>query len=215
MTRSENINELAKALSLFQSELKGAQRNADNPFFQMSYADLGAIWESIRAPLGKSGLSVCQTTEILNERLILNTLLMHSSGQWISSQYPIDPPKRDPQGFGSAMSYARRYTLAAIIGAYQKDDDGEAAVRQEPPPKEKPVAKIDPLDSLRKKLFAVAHDQKYTDDDLKTLVKATYPTVKSRADLSKAQMDFLILYMKENPKDKPTLDDDEKFPFEK
>lgn len=124
--KSEQINELAKALSAAQGAMEGAKKDTVNPFFKSRYADLGSVWEAIRGPLSKNGLSVVQTVD--DTKLI--TTLMHSSGQWIDSSYPISAKDATPQAIGSAMTYARRYALAAIVGVYQTDDDAEAATER-------------------------------------------------------------------------------------
>jgi hypothetical protein len=128
MNKSEQINELAGALAKAQAEIKGALKDAQNPFFKSSYADLASVWDAIRAPLAKHGLSVIQTTDSTEKGMVLVTTLAHASGQWIEGRYPIQPMKNDPQAMGSATTYARRYALAAIVGVAQIDDDGEAAM---------------------------------------------------------------------------------------
>lgn len=127
---SENINELASALSKAQSEMQAAVKDSENPFFKSKYADLGSVWDACRPVLGKNGLCVMQFTEIVNEKLMMVSMLAHSSGQWIKSYLPLNPAKTDAQGIGSAISYMRRYGLSALIGvvADDADDDGEAAV---------------------------------------------------------------------------------------
>lgn len=130
--KSEQINEIAAALSKFQGELKGAVKDSANPFFKSKYADLNSVWESARALLAKNGLSVVQTTDVRDVGLVLETTLMHTSGQWISGIYPLITQKQDPQALGSATTYARRYALSAIIGGYATDDDAEAAVDRTP-----------------------------------------------------------------------------------
>ena len=124
---SENINELASALSKTQKELTNVSKDAENPYFKSHYATLANCWDSIRDALTKNGLSIVQTTDITDKGLILDTTLLHSSGQWMCSSYPVDPIKKDPQGYGSALSYARRYSLAAMIGLAQADDDANEA----------------------------------------------------------------------------------------
>lgn len=127
MERSEQINELAAALSKAQGELKGAKKDSRNPFFKSSYADLASVWDACRDALVHHGLSVTQTTEV-GDLPTLTTTLLHSSGQWISGRLQIKPVKDDSQGMGSAMTYARRYALAAIVGVAAEDDDGEASM---------------------------------------------------------------------------------------
>lgn len=125
--KSDQINELATALAKAQSEMHGAKKDATNPFYKSAYADLGSVWEACREVLTKNGLSVAQVVDTIPSMQVLVTFLLHSSGQWISSAYPLRPVKDDPQGMGSAISYARRYSLAAMVGIYQTDDDAETA----------------------------------------------------------------------------------------
>lgn len=126
--RSENINELAAALAKAQAKITGAVKNAANPHFRSNYANLEAVWDAIREPLTSNGLAAIQTTETSGTgQLELVTTLVHSSGQYIQGRFPIMATKQDPQGLGSATSYARRFALAAIVGVYQTDDDAEAA----------------------------------------------------------------------------------------
>jgi hypothetical protein len=126
--KSEQINELAKALSIAQGAMNGAKKESANPFFKSKYADLGSVWDAIRKPLSDNGLSVVQTVD--GDKLL--TILMHASGQWIDSTYPITAKDNSPQAIGSALTYARRYALAAMVGVYQTDDDAEAATERQP-----------------------------------------------------------------------------------
>lgn len=122
------MSELFTALSQFQSELKPAGKTSSNPFFKSKYADLAAVWNSIREPLAKNGLSIIQTTRISETGPVLVTSLCHKSGQSVSGEYPIKAKDDSPQAIGSAVSYARRYALSAILGVVAEDDDGEAAM---------------------------------------------------------------------------------------
>lgn len=133
--KSEQIGELAKALSSAQSQIRGALKDSSNPFFKSKYADLESCWDAIREPLTKNGLSVTQTFDwIENCGTVLVTTLLHSSGQWISGKMPLVQVKQDPQSTGSATTYMRRYALAAIVGLVQVDDDGEASHGRYSPP---------------------------------------------------------------------------------
>lgn len=125
--QSENINELATALSKAQGEITGALKDSSNPFFKSKYADLAACWDACRTQLSKNGLAVIQTTEPSETGVTVVTLLTHSSGQWIRGRLHMTPKDASPQGIGSAITYARRYALAGIVGLAQVDDDGNAA----------------------------------------------------------------------------------------
>ncbi len=128
--RSENINEIASALVAVQSAIKGAVKGKENPGFKGSrYADLPAVVDACKAELTANKIAYSQVPNFEGETTYLETILMHASGQWISGRYPLRPTKQDPQGMGSALTYARRYSLASMVGvvAEDEDDDGNAA----------------------------------------------------------------------------------------
>lgn len=125
--KSENISELAAALSKAQGQFDHAKKDVSNAFFKSKYADLASCIDAAKTSLAANGLAVVQSTDFDNDRLVLITTLMHSSGQWIDSKYPIKPQKDDPQSMGSATTYARRYAFCAITGIAADDDDGNAA----------------------------------------------------------------------------------------
>lgn len=134
MKMSEKINELATALGKAQGEMKGASKDSANPFFKSKYADLASVWEAIRAPFSKNGLAISQVTSEDEKGLVLTTLLLHSSGEWISGEIRINPVDQKPQTLGSAISYMRRYALSAMAGVYAEDDDGNLASGKMVPP---------------------------------------------------------------------------------
>jgi hypothetical protein len=123
MNQSEQINELASALAKAQGIIQSASKDGLNPHFKNRYATLDSIWEAIRDPLSKNGLAVTQSMISEGDMLYLTTTLMHSSGQWIKSTMPLINNKATPQALGSACTYMRRYSLAAIVGATSGDDD--------------------------------------------------------------------------------------------
>lgn len=129
MKKSEIICDLAKALAQVQASLVPAKRDSTNPYFNSTYADLSSVWESCRETLAKNGLCVIQGNSVGAEKtLIVETILIHESGQWVQSELCLPLSKADPQGVGSAMTYGRRYGLAAIVGIVADvDDDGNAA----------------------------------------------------------------------------------------
>ena len=118
------------ALSAFQGDLMPAKKTEENPFFGMKYASLASVWDAVRKPLAENGLSVTQTLGndlVKNDILIVETTLLHKSGEWLASKLAITLTKQDPQAIGSAISYARRYSLSAILGVAAEDDDAESA----------------------------------------------------------------------------------------
>jgi hypothetical protein len=191
---SASIAELAKALCEVQKTELFALTTSNNPFFKSKYADLSSVWDAIRKPLTDNGLSVVQTTEPIEDAVIIITTLLHSSGEWIRGRLMMKPDKMTPQGFGSAITYGRRYALAAIVGISPEDDDGEKAMGREkrrqsvqkPPPKEgdpeiKPVDDVCDKISRMKVLATLQNKQRawfdsdksdYTDEEVKRINKA-------------------------------------------
>lgn len=119
---SHEISDLAKALVKAQGAMTSAKMDGSNPHFKSSYATLDSIWQAIRKPLCEHGLCVVQS--LLPDNTLVTTLL-HESGQWVRSYQRLNPVQNSPQGIGSALTYGRRYSLAAIVGICQADDDGE------------------------------------------------------------------------------------------
>lgn len=125
--KSESIELITKALVKFQSEISGVEMNAINPFYKSKYADLITIIKTAKPILTKNGLAFTQLVNKDETGGVITTMLMHESGQWLAANtnYPINGK---PQEQGSAITYMRRYALAAILGiAADPDDDGEAA----------------------------------------------------------------------------------------
>lgn len=153
MNQSQEVNDLFSALSKAQATIKGALKDSTNPFFKSKYADLESVWDACREPLTAHGLSVIQTTEFSPDAgIYVVTTLGHSSGQWIKGTLPIMAIKQDPQGIGSAITYARRYALAAIVGLVQVDDDGESAMGHVKGASDQPMADGGGLGSVSYKI---------------------------------------------------------------
>jgi CHAT domain-containing protein len=141
MEKSEHIDELAAALAKAQGMMQHASKDAANPFFKSSYATLGSVMDAIRVPFSSNGLSYTQPATTHDDLITVETMLLHSSGQWISSSLRAKPAKSDVQGIGSTISYLKRYGLQAMAGVASEDDDGEAAVGRPQPrtqPKQQP-----------------------------------------------------------------------------
>ena len=128
--KSDTISKIAGALCKAQGELRGVQMNSSNPFFKSKYADLYALIEASFPVLSKYGLSVIQGTRWCNlsNGFYITTTLLHESGEWFKSELrmPVGG-KKDAQAVGGAVTYGRRYGLAAMCGLAQHDDDGNTA----------------------------------------------------------------------------------------
>lgn len=126
--QSEQIDQLATALSKAQSQIQKANKDSVNPYHKSKYADLASVWDACRSALTENGLSVAQITESARPgEIIMITKLLHSSGQWIDSRlsYCINTEAKGNllQSMGAAITYLRRYGLSSIIGVCPADDD--------------------------------------------------------------------------------------------
>lgn len=127
------LGALATALAKAQLAISAAPKTSLNPHFKSRYADLTSIWEACRDALGNHQIAVIQAPNFDHEGAWLETHLIHSSGEFIIGRFPLKPTKPDMQGFGSAISYAKRYSLAAMVGVVsEEDDDGNEASRKTP-----------------------------------------------------------------------------------
>ncbi len=125
---SDQTDKLDAAMAKMQSELKPVIKDSDNPFFKSKYADLASVIEASREALSKNGLSITQwPVHSSDGRLTLVTRIAHG-GQWMKATFSVPVTKQDPQGFGSATTYARRFALMAVLGCAAEDDDGNAAI---------------------------------------------------------------------------------------
>lgn len=128
--KSDSIVKLAAALTAAQAAIQPAIKSSENPHFRSKYADLASIWDACREPLTKNGLSVVQMPVDASEggRVALTTILIHNSGEFISSTVSTKLQQDTAQGVGSALTYLRRYALSAMVGVVaDEDDDGNAA----------------------------------------------------------------------------------------
>jgi hypothetical protein len=205
MQKSESIKELATALSKAQGEMESAKKDTNNPFFKSKYADLASVVAASKEPLTKNGLSIAQVVDINDVgEMILTTILLHSSGEFISGNYPIRPVippiKKEtdvfmaqdstptPQSIGSALMYARRYAYSSIIGLSSDDDDGNIASGNKAPtstaPKELPSYSSEKF-NLNKKIWAtLISENKKTPEEI-------IAAIRTSAMLSVEQMDAI------------------------
>ncbi len=129
MKCSNSTTQISAALAAAQGEMGTAKKTADNPYFKSRYADLASCIEATRGALSAHGLAVVQTADCDGDLAIVETRLTHTSGEYFESRTVLKPVKADPQGMGSAVTYARRYAYMAIVGLAAEDDDGNAASR--------------------------------------------------------------------------------------
>lgn len=129
MNTSEAIDKISAALVLAQKDMLPLIKDSDNPFFKSKYADLHAVTQACYPALQANGICVMQSAESLGaDGINIRTRLIHSSGQFIETECAIPPAGQDPQKYGSAVTYGRRYGLQAAVGLAATDDDAEAAM---------------------------------------------------------------------------------------
>lgn len=132
VTQSDSIKNIAAAMAKVQASIEGAKKGSDNPHFKSKYADLTECWNACRAALSDNGIAVIQG--VVNGNM--KTTLTHSSGEWISDEgIPLcgyQSAKNPMQALGSAVTYARRYGLCAMVGIAPEDDDANALTQDKP-----------------------------------------------------------------------------------
>jgi hypothetical protein len=128
MKHSTDTKQVFAALVKAQAEMPTAPKDGNNPHFKSKYATLQSIAETAKPILQKHGLAICQTFETACDGVSIITSLVHESGEYITGSLFLKPTKNDPQGYGSAITYGRRYAMAAILGIVaDEDDDANAA----------------------------------------------------------------------------------------
>lgn len=134
MNKSESIVKLSAALLKAQASMGGAVKGAKNPYFKSSYSDYNSVLEVVKEPLNEAGLIVLQPTVVRDGRTLVETTIIHAeSGEFLSGEMEVVTTKdRDPQAYGSAITYARRYALQSMLSIPSVDDDGETAMTRQP-----------------------------------------------------------------------------------
>ena len=128
MNKSETIGAIAAALAKAQSEMKNPAFDMQNPHFKNRYASLAAVRDAVVPIMSKHGIAVVQSLRSVDAGVECETTLIHASGEWLADTLVLPVSKADAQGYGSAATYARRYSLMAFAGVVgDADDDGNAA----------------------------------------------------------------------------------------
>ena len=219
MEKSESIAQLADALCKAQQEIGVARKTSINPFYKSTYADFASVWETCRDPLLKNGISVVQATDTDGDSIFVETMLMHTSGEWISGRLKIIPIKQDPQSVGSAITYARRYALSGMVClATEEDDDANKASNKSlggqakdigETPQSKPEKTVGlATDKQIKRLYAILGAQNKNELIEKTAIKEKYGVV-HLAELTQSQIQEIFQALEENkvPEPKEELSD--------
>lgn len=149
MEKSDSIKSLAIAMCKAQSEMGGAHKGANNPFFKSKYADLGSVIEVVKEPFANNGLSYVQFPINDGDKIGVETILMHESGDWLSGSFTVKASKQDAQGAGSVITYCKRYGLQAVAGIPSEDDDGNAASKGNSAPAKPTMGDMDWVDGIK------------------------------------------------------------------
>ena len=200
MQTSESIKNIAKAMAQFQSEVKNPSNTANNPFFNSKYAPLSDVLNLVRPILTKHGLSVLQSPSGDGEYITVTTLIAHESGEWIESDpLTLKADKATAQGAGSAITYARRYALSAMLGISSEDDDdgnyasgtdmqnGKKALHTNATEQKATKAQLN-------KIFAEANKHNLSSDVMKELIADRYKKSSSK-ELTKTEASDLIEFL--------------------
>lgn len=142
MKTSESIKNLSKALLAAQKNMGGAVKGAKNPYFKSNYSDYNSVLEVAKEPLNEAGVIVLQPTVVREGKTLVETTLLHAdSGEYMSGEMEVVCAKaNDPQAYGSAITYARRYALQAMLSIPSVDDDSESAMQRPAQQQAKPAA---------------------------------------------------------------------------
>lgn len=186
MRTSESMSAIAPALLKAQQAIRFAAKDSKNPHFKNEYASLPSVIDAVKVALNDNGIVFIQSTSPSEAGFLsLTTRLMHESGEWIEDTASVPLPKNDPQGYGSAVTYARRYSLSAMLGLYQDDDDGNAASLPAADWTDAHIAmrEADDLRTLQG-IFGNCYKQASSAD--KTELKRTYDKRKSELEMKEA-----------------------------
>ena len=174
--------ELFAALAKAQNAVENAHKGSLNPHFKNRYADLAEVLNTVRPVFSECGLSIIQETSFDGSLVSVTTALCHEKGGFVSSTASCVPAKADAQGVGAATTYLRRYSLAAITGVAQEDDDGQSAIH---PAKANPVKSAPVPEPTPVVVYAI------TDDLIKLRKRMTYLQVNEAAFLNKLDIESI------------------------
>ena len=169
------FNKVAAALVKAQKEFGPALKSSTNPHFKSRYADLAACVEAVIDALNNNGIALTQRVAPCDDGVIVETVFIHESGEIINcGQLHVPASKQDAQGYGSALTYARRYSLMAACGIAPEDDDGNAATKR-------PSAPAQPIPDITDHLSAI--DASASSDDLAKVYAAAYDACQGNQQL--------------------------------
>lgn len=197
MKTSTSFKEIIPDLIKAQKELKPVLKKGTNPHFRSDYAEYEDVIEEIKRVLNKNNMWITHPTHFESEKLIMETVIIHTSGEWVSTELPIINKVGTDQGLGSSITYTKRYSAEALMGVSTiKDDDGNAATKHPETPEEKPYQDNQHSHSFiteaqQKRLFAIANKHGWDNVKIKDFIKARFQ-IDSTKELNRFNYDHLI-----------------------
>lgn len=189
---------IAAALVLVQANLKGARKTKENPHLRSKYADLASVWEACHEALTAHKVAVVQAPVYHDGLVFCKTILIHESGETVVGEYLVRPVKEDPQGFGSAFTYARRYSLCGMLGITNEDDDGNRGSGRGPKPADLSKVKKEPvITPVERIAFTKAWQAAgKTEEQVKGYLLEAYE-IESTAEIKKSDLAELMAWASE------------------
>lgn len=179
------MKNIASALVKAQKQFSPALKTATNPHFKSKYADLSACVEAVIDALNANGIALIQKTHECADGVMVETVFVHESGETFEAgRLHVPAAKHDPQGYGSALTYCRRYSLMAACGIAPEDDDGNAASQQKP--KAKAEAKPVPLTDNQAQDFVLSISEAGDVEKLKDAFAKAYKAAQAAGDTKRA-----------------------------
>lgn len=186
MNHSDSLAKIAPALLEAQKEIRNALKDSNNPHFGNTFASLTSVISAVKPSLNAQGITIIQIPGYADGTATMETMLLHESGEFIGGVSGSPVTKKDPQGVGSAITYLRRYSLAAVGCIGQEDDDGNEASEPDPREAQLKAAKVELL------AIAKTHADALT-DPIKEVVKNAYESgnIKALTDAKEAVCEHL------------------------
>lgn len=197
MKHSESIIKIVPALLAAQRKMGGAKKGAVNPYFHSKYADLGAVMEACKDALNDNDITILQPVGTDEFGVYVETVLLHISGEWISDKMRISQKEENnPQAQGSAISYARRYSLQSMVFIPAEDDDANSASLPkksivEQPSKSEVVSQIPITNTQKTRVMVLLGEKKKTMDNLTNAIKVGFKKTLLK-ELTSHEADTLI-----------------------
>lgn len=189
---TENIDKISSAISKAQMDITNPKKSTLNPYFKSKYSNLSDIINVIRLPLAINEIAVMQAPYTPIDGIGVETLLSHSSGQWIKFRFKVKPPKNDIQTIGSLISYIKRFALSSALCISGEDEDDDGNIGSGKDKKDEKITKeqMNLLNSLVK-------EKNIKREELLSFSSSlTGRDIKSSTSLSKDEMDCVLEYFK-------------------